>query len=162
MKGILDGSETPPAGSSVLRAQRRLAEATQQALDAIRIDVREGLRQTVGIEVRSIESQDERCAVALVLPPDTNGISHERIAQAIDAENVEAWCDAQGGVCVGIAPWFNTKDVDQVVLSVTKIVHVMLGLHASDNAPQEAKSFSQRLLSSVREILVLQSRRAQK
>ncbi len=45
-------------------------------------------------------------------------------------ENVEAWCDENRYVHAAIGPWYSTKDVDQVVLSITKVVHVKLGLHA--------------------------------
>lgn len=59
------------------------------------------------------------------------GVDGALIAHAIDLENVEAWFDSAGRVRVAIGPWYTTKDVDQVVLAITKVTHVLLGLHAS-------------------------------
>lgn len=133
-------------GSQVAARQNELLRATEAVLAAIAEDVRLGLRETVGIESRLIV--DERCAIEIELPPETDV---EKIARAIDLENLEAWCE-KGKVRVGIGPWFTTKDVDQVVLCATKVVHVLLGLHA----PPPKQTFLQRILSSASEILELQ------
>jgi hypothetical protein len=117
---------TSPQGSSVAWAQNRLLEATHMVLAAVAKDVRLGLLETVGIAAEWAE-QGECASVVVTLPKGTNT---EFISKAIDLENVEAWCDEQGQVHVGIGPWYTTKDVDQVVLAVTKVVHVLLGLHA--------------------------------
>lgn len=93
-----------------------------------------------------------------MLPPGTDT---ELISRAIDLENVEAWLGEDGRVHVGIGPWYSTKDVDQMVLSITKVVHVMLGLHASDVQPRP-KGLRQRLLSAVAEVLAAQKRAAEK
>lgn len=118
---------TSPQGSSVAWAQNRLLEATHMALAAIAKDVRLGLLETVGITAEWDE-QAEYGSVVVTLP---KGTDTEFISKAIDLENVESWCDKQGQVHVGIGPWYTTKDVDQVVLAITKVVHVLLGLHAS-------------------------------
>lgn len=130
-------------------------EATRAVLASIAVDVRSGLAETVGIKAALAEG--ERAAVKLEIPPDADAVS---IAQAIDAENVEAWCDENGLVYVGINPWFTTKDVDQTVLSITKVVHVRLGIHASDADAAKPKTLSQRLLSAVGEVLAIQQRNA--
>ncbi|HEY2384342.1 MAG TPA: hypothetical protein VGK48_24465 [Terriglobia bacterium] len=111
--------------------QRRLIAQTRKTLSTIAEDVRRGLLETVGIQSRLLES--ERTAIEIDLPP---GADMELIARAIDLENVEAWLDKGSRVHVAIGPWYSTKDVDQVVLSVTKVVHVLLGLHASKPEPQ--------------------------
>ena len=149
---MLRALETPdhtidgPRGSSVASTQRELLRATLATLKAIAADVHLGLLETVGIESRLADG--ERCAVEIDLPPDTD---IEMIAQAIDLENVEAWTE-NGKVRVGIGPWYTTKDVDQVVLCVTKVVHVLLGLHA----PPPKQTFWERTLKAAAEILELQ------
>ncbi len=71
-------------------------------------------------------------------------------------ENIEAWRDESGRVHVGISPWLSTKEVDQTVLSPAKVIHVRLGVHASDSA--EPKTFGQKVLSTVAEIMSLQKK----
>ena len=149
-------SPTCPEDSRVPRAQKKLLVTTRAALKAVAEDVRSGLSETVGID--SVWMEADRSSVVLELPPDTDT---EVIARAIDLENVEAWRDEDGRVHVGIGPWYSTKDVDQVVLSITKVVHVMLGLHASDVQPQP-KGFLQKILHSVAEVLAAQKRAAEK
>jgi hypothetical protein len=126
-----------PLGSMVPWAQAQLFHATQQALAAISQDVAKGLAETVGIRcVWGAElAANERCSVVLELPA---GADPEYLAQAIDLENVEAWCDEQHLVHVAIGPWYSIKDVDQVVLSITKVTHVKLGLHATDRQRAQA------------------------
>ncbi len=143
MQGSLSAS---PKGSQVSARQQELFRATRAVLLAVASDVRQGLLETVGIESRLVESN--RFAMEIELPPQTDA---SMIAQAIDQENVEAWCE-NGKVRVAIGPWYSTKDVDQVVLCVTKVVHVLLGLHA----PPPKQSFWQRLLSSVAEVASVQ------
>lgn len=139
-----------PEGSRVPQNQQDLIKATEAVLEAIAADVRGGLLETVGVESR-FSSDDGRSAIILDLP---EGADNELIARAIDAENVEAWTDADGRVRVGINPWYSTKDVDQTVLSTVKIIHVMLGLHASD--AKQPKTFKQKLLKSIRDIMEIQ------
>ncbi len=151
-----DGAIPGPADSRVPRAQKQLHAATRAVLKAVAEDVSTGLRETVG--VGSALAEGDRSSVVLELPPGTDT---EQIARAIDLENVEAWCAEDGRVHVGIGPWYSTKDVDQVVLSIIKVVHVLLGLHASDVQPQP-KRFLQKILTSVAEVLAAQKRAAKK
>lgn len=127
LAGLASGqSITGPEGSTVAWAQVRLLEATRMALASVANDVRLGLLETVGIAAQWAEG--ERASVVITLP---EGTETQLIARAIDLENVEAWCDEHDRVHVAIGPWYTTKDVDQVVLSITKVVHVLLGLHAA-------------------------------
>ena len=103
----------------------RLLEATRMALAAVASDVQKGLRETIGVHAEWIES--DCAAVVLTLP---QGADTHFLARAIPPENVEAWCVEEQRVRVAIGPWYTTKDVDQVVLAVTKVAHVLLGLHA--------------------------------
>ena len=141
---------TVPEGSSVPQKQGNLLAATSEVLAAIAADVRGGLLETVGVE-STLSIDDDRCSIVLELPESADT---ELIARAIDAENVESWCDAHGKVHVGVSPWYSTKDVDQTVLCAIKAIHVLLGIHASDNA--KPKTFKQKLLKSVTEILEIQ------
>ncbi len=122
-------STEKPSGSMVPWAQTQLAQATQQALAAVARDVVSGLQETVGIRSRwgTEFAEQAKCSVIVELPSEADP---EFIAHAIDLENVEAWCDENQQVHVAIGPWYSTKDVDQVVLSVTKVIHVLLGMHA--------------------------------
>lgn len=150
-KTIQTGETTAPESSKVLSRQKNLLTATRAALDAVFADVREGLRETVGINC-SLEI-GERCSIVLDLPAGTDT---KQIATAIDLENVEAWLDDAERVCVGISPWLSTKDVDQTVLSAVKVIHVLLGVHASDT-PQP-RTLKQKFLSAVAEIADLQKK----
>ena len=147
-KTLQTGEASAPENSKVLSKQNQLVKATQAAIDAVYSDVRIGLRETVGVDCAL--KIDERCSVVLDLP---DGTDTEQIARAIDLENVEAWHDS-GRVHVGIGPWFSTKDVDQTVLSSVKVIHVLLGIHATDQA--QPKTFKQKLLSSVADIMAAQ------
>jgi hypothetical protein len=111
--------------------------------------VRQGLRETVGVNCTLVVV--ERCSVVLDLP---DGADTEQIARAIDLENVESWRDEAGGVHIGISPWFSTKDVDQTVLSTVKVIHVLLGIHASDS--DEMVTFGRKIMLSVAEIMNIQ------
>ena len=150
-----DTGVSAPQDSRVPQAQKQLLKATQVALKAVAADVKQGLIETVGVSSRWVE--DDRASVILGLPPD---IDTERIARAIDMENVEAWRDVYGRVHVGIGPWYSTKDVDQVVLSITKVVHVLLGLHATDER-NKPRGFLPRMLASAAEIMALQKNLAE-
>lgn len=149
-KPVRAGEAVAPENSKVIARQTQLIKATSAALDAVYADVRQGLLETVGVDC-ALAVDEERCAVVLNLP---EGTDTEQIARAIDLENVEAWRDEAGRVCVGISPWFSTKDVDQTVLSPVKVIHVLLGIHASDAA--QPKTFKEKILSSVAEIMNLQ------
>ena len=119
------------------RATALQAETTD-ALAVVAADVRNGLRETVGAEA-VIDAETiavgERVSMIVTLP---EGADPENIAKAIDLENLEAWCDERKRVHVGIGPGYATKDVDQVVLCVTKVLHVLLGMHAGPQQPQSA------------------------
>jgi len=148
---VQTGEASAPENSKVLAKQKQLVKATEAALEAVFADVRTGLRETVGVDC--ILDIGERSSVILDLP---DGTDTEQIARAIDLENVEAWRDQEGRVHVGISPWLSTKDVDQIVLSPVKVIHVLLGIHASDSA--EMKTFGQKILLSVAEIMNLQNK----
>jgi hypothetical protein len=141
-----------PEGSAVPGTQLKMIGITHDVLRAIAKDVREGLLETVGVE-SSLSLSHGRCSITLDLSEE---IDTKQIAKAIDAENVEAWCDEQNKVHVAINPWYSTKDVDQTVLSTIKVIHVLLGLHATDAA--QPKSFKQKLLLSLRDIMQAQER----
>ena len=139
-----------PENSSVLQNQKKMFDATRAVLTAIARDVREGLLETVGVK-SSLSMDNGCCSVVLELP---QGTDTELVARAIDLENVEAWRDEAGKVHVGINPWYSTKDVDQTVLCTIKVIHVLLGIHASDT-PQP-KTFKQKLLTSIAEVMQIQ------
>lgn len=151
MQQAQQGAITSPAGSHVAERQRELLESTRNVLKAVAEDVRLGLLETVGLH--SHPGQGEKCAIVLELPLGTDAA---QIAAAIDLENVEAWC-INGQVHVALGPWYTTKDVDQVVLSVTKVIHVLLGLHAAPVCEiPAAKSLAQRVLAAATQVLTLQ------
>lgn len=140
-----------PAHSRVLARQKQLLTATRNTLLMIAADVRGGLLETVGVESAFAES--EKCSMILKLPADTDTAA---IALAIDAENVEAWCDAKGRVHIGINPWYSTKDVDQTVLGAIKVIHVLLGLHASAENIVESQTLFQKLLRALKDVMLIQ------
>lgn len=107
-------------------AQGRLWAAVRMALAAIASDVCQGLAQTVGVQAAWTEST--KACITLLLSPAEFDTAY--IARAIEAENVEAWCNEQGAVQVALSPWHTTKDIDQTVLAITKVLHVRYGLHA--------------------------------
>lgn len=149
-KSLQTGEMSTPENSKVAANQKRLLEATRATLDAVFADISEGLRETVGVECSL--AINEVCSVALDLPEGTDA---EKIARAIDLENIEAWTDENGKVNVAVSPWCSTKDVDQTVLSAVKVIHVLLGIHATDTA--QPKTFGQKLLSSIHEIMQIQT-----
>ncbi len=150
-KDLQTGEASAPENSKVLQNQKQLMKAALTTLDAIFADIRQGLRETVGIDCELVV--DGRCSVVLNLPAETDT---ETIARAIDLENIEAWRDESGRVHVGISPWLSTKEVDQTVLSPVKVIHVLLGVHASDSA--EPKTFGQKIFGAVAEIMSLQKK----
>ena len=147
---LQNGVLSVPENSHVIKRQKKLMAAAEAALNAVAADVRGGLLETVGVE-STLSMDGGRCSMVLELPAGTDA---ERIARAIDLENIEAWTDANGKVHLAISPWYSTKDVDQTVLSAVKVVHVLLGIHAGDN-PQP-KTFKQKLLASIAEIMKVQ------
>ena len=128
MANVPNAANEKPVGSMVPWAQAQLFHATQQALAGVAQDVANGLAETVGIRCAwgTELKAGGRCSVVIELPTSADP---EYIARAIDLENVEAW-HTDGRVHVAIGPWYSIKDVDQVVLCITKVVHVLLGLHA--------------------------------
>lgn len=139
-----------PEGSSVPQKQEYLMKATLAVLESIANDVRGGLLETVGVE-SEFSMDDGRCSMILELP---EGTDTELIARAIDAENVEAWRDGQSRVHVAINPWYSTKDVDQTVLCTIKVIHVLLGIHATD--AEQPQTLKQKFLKSIAEIMQIQ------
>ncbi|MDQ2746165.1 MAG: hypothetical protein M3T96_02780 [Acidobacteriota bacterium] len=150
-KTLESGDFAAPENSTVSAEQKQLMKAILKTLEAVFEDVRGGLLETVGVDcVLSIE---EKCSFVLDLP---EGTDTEQIAKAIDMENVEAWRDETGAVHVALSPWFSTKDVDQSVLSPVKAIHVLIGIHATDNAPPP--TFGQKILSTVADIMNIQKK----
>ena len=143
------GKLDAPENSKVLAHQKRLCEQMKQTLNAIYKDMREGLLETVGVDCTLVV--DEKCSVKLDLPEETDA---EKIARAIDLENIEAWCDAENRVHLAVNPWYSTKEVDQAVLSAVKVVHVLIGIHATDN--EKPKSLKQKLMASIAEVMQMQ------
>lgn len=113
-------------------------------------DVREGLLETVGVE-SEFSFDFGRCSMIFDLPLETDT---KMIANAIALENADAWCDENGRVNLGINPDFSVKDVDQTVLCAIKVVHVLLGLHAVCEV--KPKSFGQKILASIIEVMKIQ------
>ncbi len=126
-------------------------KATEAVINAVFADVHQGLRETVGVEC--ILEIDELCSVILNLP---DGTDTEHIARAIDLENIEAWRDETGRVHIGLSPWFSTKDVDQTVLSAVKVIHVLLGIHATDNAAPP--TLKEKIFGAVAEVMSIQKK----
>ncbi|MEP6925929.1 MAG: hypothetical protein ABI954_15785 [Pyrinomonadaceae bacterium] len=149
-KELQSGETTLLESSKVLVSQKQLLAATRKVLLEIAADIRAGLLETVGVESRFVEEQ--KCSIILDLPADANA---ETIARAIDAENIEAWCDAEGRVHVGISPWFTTKDVDQTVLCTIKVIHVLLGIHAGDADVTAPRTFGQKLLKAIIDVMLI-------
>lgn len=149
-KELQNGEIGAPENSKVLASQKQLLIATRKVLLAIADDVRAGLLETVGVESRFAE--DQKCSIMLRLPPETHA---ETIAQAIDAENIEAWCDEQGQVHVGISPWYSTKDIDQAVLCTIKVIHVLLGIHAGDKDMVPPQTFNRKLLKAIMDVMLI-------
>lgn len=149
-KALRENKFVVPEGSIVPKNQAKMLKVTEEVLNAIAKDVRRGLLETVGIE-SDFSNEDEKCSMALSF---ASGTDVQMLARAIDAENIEAWTDEKDRVHIALNPWYSTKDIDQTVLCTIKVIHVLLGIHASDNnAPRTLK---QKLLSSVREILEIQ------
>lgn len=143
---------TPIKGSTVSQNQLKLIKAMNEVLKAMFQDIRQGLLETVGVE-SSLSLENDRSSVCLDLP---EGADLELIARAIDAENVEAWCDENDKVHIAVNPWYDTKDIDQTVLSTVKVIHVLLGIHATDKA--QPANFKQKFLSSVLDVLAAQKK----
>jgi hypothetical protein len=141
MANAPNAANEKPVGSMVPWAQSQLFNATRQTLAAVSQDIANGLAETVGLRCAwgTELEPDARCSVVVELPAGTDA---EYIARAVDLENVEAWCDEQKALHVAIGPWYSIKDVDQVVLSITKVVHVKLGLHAVPKQRAQAGSQS--------------------
>ncbi len=119
-------------------------------------DVREGFLETVGVE-SDLSLDGEYCSMILHLPPETDT---KIIAEAIALENADAWCDETARVNLGINPQFSVKDVDQTVLCAIKVVHVLLGLHAVCEV--KPKSFTEKILASIAEVMKIQKEVARK
>lgn len=145
---------TVPEGSTVPQKQEKMLRATSEVLTAVAKDVREGLLETVGVD-STLSLEGGRCSMILHLP---EGADTEKIARAIDLENIETWRDEQGKVHIAASPWYSTKDVDQTVLSAVKVIHVMLGIHASDSEAAKSKTLKQKLFASVMDVMLVQKK----
>ncbi len=132
-------------------SQTNVSDVSER-LTAIAAEMREGWLETVGVESR-ISLDGARCSMILELAPEVDG---ELVARAIDLENVEAWCDEDGNVHVGISPLYSIKDVDQAVLCAIKVIHVLLGMHAVCEV--KPKTFVQKILASVVDIMQAQQK----
>jgi len=90
-KSLQENVLAVPFGSTVPQKQEKMLRATREVLTAVAKDVREGLLETVGID-SALSLDDGCCSMLLHLP---EGADTEKIARAIDLENVEAWIDEQ-------------------------------------------------------------------
>lgn len=113
--------------------QEKLAAQINYTLAAIAADVRRGLLETVGLESEWWTDNLETSSVVVYLP---DSIEPEYAARAIDLENLEAWLDDEKRLHVAISPFLTTKDVDQTVLCVVKVVCRFTGLIDVDADPQ--------------------------
>ncbi len=136
--------------------QAELFPETYKILLTMAQDVREGLLETVGVE-SEFSLDGDYCSMILKLPPETDT---RMIAEAITLENADAWCDETARVNLGLNPHFSVKDVDQTVLCAIKVIHVLLGLHAVCEV--KPKSFMQKFLASVMEIMQAQQKVSRK
>ena len=137
-----------------MREQRKLYQATLRTLQEIAREIKQGLTETVGVECEF--EMSDRAAVVLKLAPAALGkYSARQIAEAVDRENIEAWCDEQNLVHVGINPWHTAKDTDQTVLAVIKVAHVLLGKHATAEDAARAQTFADKIKLRLHEVLQL-------
>lgn len=141
---------------SARQDQTELFSESYKILLTMGKDVREGLLETVGVE-SEFSLDGDYCSMILRLPPETDT---KMIAEAIALENADAWCDETARVNLGINPQFSVKDVDQTVLCAIKVIHVLLGLHAVCEV--QPKSFMQKILASVMEIMQAQQKFSRK
>ena len=151
-KALQENVLTVPEGSTVPQRQKKMFSATYEVLTAVAKDVREGLLETVGVD-SALSLDGGRCSMILHLPENADA---KKMAEAIDLENIEAWLDERNKVHIAVSPWYSTKDADQTVLSAVKVIHVMLGIHASDTEAAKPKTLKQKLLSSVIEVIQIQ------
>lgn len=109
--------------------QKNLHTAMLNVLAAIAADVGRGLLETIGLESEWWTEKTTRTSVVVYLPEKVDA---EYVAEAVDLENLEAWLDEEKRFHVAIAPWYSTKDVDQTVLCVIKVVSRFTGLLGVD------------------------------
>lgn len=105
--------------------QEKLLASINYTLAAIAADVRQGLLEIVGLESEWWTDDSEKSSVVVNLPENINS---EYVAEAIDLENLESWLDDEKRLHVAISPFYTTKDVDQTVLCVVKVVCQFTGL----------------------------------
>jgi hypothetical protein len=122
---VFSGNTGVPENSMVPHMQDRLKFAIDSALAAVAADVRQGLLQIVGLESEWWTDDQELASVVVYLPEN---IDREYAWRAIEAENLEAWLDEEKRLHVAISPFYTTKDVDQTVLCVVKVVCQFTGL----------------------------------
>ncbi len=139
---------------SVGNSQQKLLRATHATLAAIAAEVEQGLAETVG--VKCALSVNDRASVILELAPENlKSFSPQQIAEAIEMENVEAWCDDDGKIHVGINPWLTAKETDQTILVIVKVTHVLLGMHATADDHFQAQTFFGRFKILLHDVLLL-------
>lgn len=105
--------------------QKNLHSSTLNVLAAIAADVKRGLLETVGLESEWWTERADRASIVVYLPENVDA---EYIAEAVELENLEAWLDDEKYFHVAIALWYSTKEVDQTVLCVIKVVSQFTGL----------------------------------
>lgn len=127
-----DGGLIPAMpGSKVPYMQKRLFDATQNALAAVAEDICIGFKLTVGLNAYWFLEATEKTSVIVEIPEN---IDLDYVVEAVNAENLECWKDEQNRFHVAIGPYFSTKEVDHVVLCTIKVVHEFTGLLFVDMA----------------------------
>lgn len=122
---VFSGNTSVPEDSMVPYMQEKLLASINYTLAAIASDIKEGLLQTVGLESEWWTENPEKASVVIYLPENINP---EYAAHAIDLENLEAWIDDKKRLHIAISPFYTTKDVDQTVLCIVKVVCEFTGL----------------------------------
>lgn len=117
--------QSVPENSMVPYMQERLKSAIDNTLAAVAADVRQGLREIVGLESEWWTEDTDVASVFVYLPENVDA---NYLAEAVNLENLEAWLDDEGRFHIAISPFYTTKDVDQTVLCVVKVVCQFTGL----------------------------------
>lgn len=130
---VFSGNTAVPENSMVPFMQEKLAAALNNTLAAIAADVRQGLLQIVGLESEWWTDDPEKASVLVDLPA---AIDPAYAAEAINLENLEAWLDAERRLHIAISPFYTTKDVDQTVLCVVKVVCQFTGIIDVETDPR--------------------------
>ena len=105
--------------------QEKLQTAINYALAAVASDVRQGLLETVGLESEWWTDNNDAASMVVHLPKNIN---MDYVVEAINCENLEVWLDGERLLHIAISPFYTTKDVDQTVLCIVKVVCRFTGL----------------------------------